>query len=246
MTDAEHGNVSPPEPWGYWATGGWVIVALLASLIFSLVVLLAWDPAALTDATDLLKNGPLISITGVISAVAEIGVLALAARLADWRPSAYLALILPSRHAVMIAFGYLIPFLLAYDALTWLLGKDIVTSFQIDTYRSAKAQGGVLLLWLAFVVAAPLSEEIIFRGFLFRGWVRSRRTLWPGILAISAFFAALHVQYDLFGIVQVFCIGVVLGWTRWWSGSTVLTILMHATINFWATLQSVVKVEWFS
>jgi len=246
MTDAEHGNVSPPEPWGYWATGGWVIVALLASLIFSLVVLLAWDPAALTDATDLLKNGPLISITGVISAVAEIGVLALAARLADWRPSAYLALILPSRHAVMIAFGYLIPFLLAYDALTWLLGKDIVTSFQLDTYRSAKTQGGVLLLWLAFVVAAPLSEEIIFRGFLFRGWVRSRRTLWPGILAISAFFAALHVQYDLFGIAQVFCIGVVLGWTRWWSGSTVLTILMHATINFWATLQSVVKVEWFS
>src|SRR5262249_42665875 len=113
-------------------------------------------------------------------------------------------------------------------------------------YRSAKEQGGVLLLWLAFVVAAPGSEEIVFRGFLFRGWVRSQRTVWPAILAISALFAALHVQYDLFGIVQVFFVGVVLGFRRWWRGSTLLTILMHATINLGATLQSVIKVEWLS
>jgi membrane protease YdiL (CAAX protease family) len=250
MTEGEEANVRPPEtlpaPWGYWATAGWTVVALLVSVVASMAVLVVWDPEALTDTTDMLKNGPLISITGVISAVAEITVLALAARLAGWHETDYLGLVMPTRRAVLIAFGYLIPFLLAYDALTWLIGKDIVSPFQVDTYRSAKAQGGILLLWLAFVIAAPLSEEIVFRGFLFRGWIKSPRLVWPGILVISALFASLHIQYDLFGIVQVFGIGVVLGWTRWWSGSTLLTILMHATINLWATIQSVVKVEWFS
>jgi hypothetical protein len=31
---------------------------------------------------------------------------------------------------------------------------------------------------------------------------------------------------------------------RWRSGSTLLTILMHVLINFWATVQSMIKVEW--
>jgi membrane protease YdiL (CAAX protease family) len=206
----------------------------------------ALKPDAFTDTTDILTNGPLISLTSIISAVVEIAVLALAAKLAGWRPMDYLGLLMPSGRSILIAFALLIPFVLGYDALTWLLGKDIVSSFQIDTYRSAKEQGGLVLLWTAFVIAAPLSEEIVFRGFLFRGWVRSPRGVWPGILLISAFFAALHIQYDLFGIVQVFFIGVALGWARWWSGSTVLTILMHATINLWATIQSFAKVEWLS
>jgi membrane protease YdiL (CAAX protease family) len=247
MSSAEQADgQGRPAPWGYWATAGWVGVALLCSLIASLAVLTVWQPEALAGSGELLKNGPLISLTGIISAVVEITVLALAARLAGWPEADYLGLVPPSRRALLTAFGYLIPFLLGYDALTWLIGKDIVSPFQLDTYRSAKEQGDLILLWLAFVIAAPLSEEIIFRGFLFRGWIRSPRAAWPGILAISAFFAALHVQYDVFGIVQVFFIGVVLGWTRWWSGSTLLTVLMHATINLWATLQSVVKVEWLS
>ena len=86
----------------------------------------------------------------------------------------------------------------------------------------------------------------MFRGFLFRGWVRSSRSAVPGIVAISALFAAMHVQYDLFGIAQVFLIGLFFAWIRWRSGSTLLTILLHATSNLWATLETMIKVEWFS
>ena len=45
----------------------------------------------------------------------------------------------------------------------------------------------------------------------------------------------MHVQYDWFGIVQVFFIGLRLAIARWRSGSTLLTILMHVLIHFWAT-----------
>jgi len=239
-------SIQPPPPWGYWATAGWTVAALVSSMVVGFIAILIGYPEVLTDSTDLLKNGPLIALTGIISAIVEIAVLALAARLAGWSPADYFAFFMPSGRTLLKAFAYLIPFVVGYDLVTYLLDKEVVSPFQIDAYKSAKAAGALVPLWIAFVVAAPVSEEIVFRGFLFRGWVRTPRTVWPGILAVSAFFAALHVQYDVFGIAQVFLIGLVLGWTRWWSGSTVLTMLMHATINLWATAQSVVKVEWMS
>jgi hypothetical protein len=37
-----------------------------------------------------------------------------------------------------------------------------------------------------------------------------------------------------------------LGWFRWASGSTTLTILMHVLINFEAMLETVIKMELLS
>jgi uncharacterized protein len=45
------------------------------------------------------------------------------------------------------------------------------------------------LLWFTFVVAAPAGEEIMFRGFLYRGWIQSQRFVVPGVVIISALWA---------------------------------------------------------
>ena len=66
----------------------------------------------------------------------------------------------------------------------------------------------------------PIAEEAVFRGFLYRGWVRTPRAVVPGIIVISALFAVYHVQYDWFGIFIIFSRGLFYGWVRWWSGST--------------------------
>ena len=101
MSSAEQADgQGRPAPWGYWATAGWVGVALLCSLIASLAVLTVWQPEALAGSGELLKNGPLISLTGIISAVAEITVLALAARLAGWPEADYLGLV-PGIHVFL-------------------------------------------------------------------------------------------------------------------------------------------------
>src|SRR5262249_2356131 len=89
-------------------------------------------------------------------------------------------------------------------------------------------------------------EEIMFRGFLFRGWVSAAPKAWPGILGVSVLFAIVHLQYDWFGITQIFLIGLIVAWARWQSGSIVLTMAMHALINLWATLETVAKVDWLS
>jgi uncharacterized protein len=247
MSDITAETAEPRTPWGLWATLGWVILSFVLSAIAGFVVVLIWRPdAIMSGGADMLKDGPLISITTVASAVVQVGTLALAAKLARWPVGEYLGLVRPAVRPALIAIAVMIVFLLGYDALTYLIGRDVVTPFQVDTYRTARDGGTLPLLWLTFVIVAPVAEEIMFRGFLFRGWVRSEQSAIPGILIISALFAAIHVQYDWFGMLQVFFIGLLLAIARWRSGSTLLTILMHVLINFWATVQSMIKVEWLS
>ena len=247
MSDITPGTDAPRSPWGLWATLGWVLLSFVLSAIAGFVVVLIWRPdAIMSGGADMLKDGPLISVTTVASAIVQVGTLALAAKLARWPAGEYLGLVRPAMRPALIAIAIMIVFLLGYDALTYLIGRDVVTPFQVDTYRTARDGGTLPLLWLTFVIVAPVAEEIMFRGFLFRGWVRSEHSASPGILIISALFAAIHVQYDWFGMLQVFFIGLLLAIARWRSGSTLLTILMHVLINFWATVQSMIKVEWLS
>jgi membrane protease YdiL (CAAX protease family) len=145
-------------------------------------------------------------------------------------------------------FCAIVTLILASSALRYLLGRDLSPS-QINTYRSALEAGGLVPLWIALVVAAPLNEELLFRGFLYRGWARSPRAVVPAVVIISALWASLHTpqyQYEWFIILQIFLNGLVLGWARWRSGSTMLTFAMHAFINTWAMAVTTVKVHWFT
>jgi uncharacterized protein len=116
----------------------------------------------------------------------------------------------------------------------------------VKVYESAREEGAIALLLIAAVIAAPVGEEIMFRGFLFRGWSASRLGGTGTILLTSAIWASIHVQYDWFGIMQVFCLGLLFGWVRWRSGSTLLTMLMHATVNLSAAIETAVLIEWTS
>ena len=117
--------------------------------------------------------------------------------------------------------------------------------FQVEAYQSAKDAGWLLGLLLAIVVVAPVGEEIAFRGFLYRGLVRPGYEL-LAIVVISLAWALLHIQYDWLGMAQIFAAGLVLGWFRWASGSTTLTIVMHVLINVEAMLETAIKVELLS
>ena len=90
------------------------------------------------------------------------------------------------------------------------------------------------------------AEEIAFRGFLFRGLSASRLGIAGTLLVTSAAWALMHVQYDWLGIAQIFLLGLLLGWLRWASGSTLLTIALHVMANFVAMLETAIMVEWFS
>jgi CAAX protease family protein len=245
MTDLA-APAAPRPPWGYWTTLGWAVLAAVLTMVIGGVALAAWRPDMAAAEFDPLKDGQLLAATTLIWAIADIAVFATAARLARWPVGEYLGLIWASRREVLIALLVLAVFLLAVDVLSYFMGQDVVSPFQVDTYQSAKNSGDLALYWLSLTVVAPVNEEILFRGFLFRGWVRSARGALPGILAISVLFAIGHLQYDWFGMAQTFLVGALLGWVRWRSGSTLLTIVMHVIANVVATLETMVRVEWLS
>src|SRR5207249_801857 len=247
MTEISQEPVEPRPVWGLWATLGFVILALVLSQTIGTVVLILLRPDALTGGVDtLVKDGVVVALSNIPANAVQVIVLALASRRRGWSITEYLGLVWPATRHLVLALWVLVVFLLGYDVLTYALGRDIVTPFQVDTYQSARDAGMLPLLWFALVIAAPVAEEIMFRGFLFRGWVTSERRAILGILIISALFAAIHIQYDWFGILQVFFIGLLLGLVRWRSASTTLTILMHVLANLWATVETMIKVEWLS
>jgi membrane protease YdiL (CAAX protease family) len=233
-----------PAPWGILMTAAWTVVVLIAIGIASVVAIAVWFPDAAVDSAEFVKDAHAFGVLFIVALVAEVAVLAAAARLAGWRATDYFGLVPPERRDAMIAVAATVAFVLAFDAFTYLLGKPVVTPFQIELYKSAAASNSLPLMWLTLVVAAPVGEEIMFRGFLFRGWAQTQRAAMPAIVVISAFWSVIHTQYDWFGIAQIFLIGLLLGWVRWRSGSTLLTIGLHGLINAWATLQTFVRVNW--
>ena len=58
------------------------------------------------------------------------------------------------------------------------------------------------------------------------------------LLFTAALFAIIHVQYDWFLIGQVFAFGVLFGWARWATGSTLLTMMLHAVVNLEGMLET--------
>jgi membrane protease YdiL (CAAX protease family) len=238
-----------PRPWGYFATLGWVVLTYIVATLAAVGALYLLRPdefAAMGDLERLLKDAWGFSVSTLVIAPLLTLMLMGVARLAGWGPLDYLALRPAGGRTTLIALVSLVAFLPLMDGLAWLSGQPIVTDFQIDIYRSAQKTGVLSLMWLAVVIAAPLVEEVAFRGFIYRGWVKPEYSPIPPIVVIAAFFAILHLQYNWFGIFQVFCIGLFLTGFRWGSGSTLLTFLLHALTNLYGTVQTVVKVHWLS
>jgi uncharacterized protein len=87
--------------------------------------------------------------------------------------------------------------------------------------------------WLTVImvgVGAPLSEEFLFRGYLYSALAPSRLGTVGAAVITSASFAALH-GYSLVGILQVFVVGLVFAAMLARTGSLRVTMFCHALYN---------------
>lgn len=247
---------TPLQPLSGWSTAGWAVLAFFAWLAAEAVVLIAFlvrwvarNPGVPLDVDRVAHDGYVVSIAAIASMAVQCGVVALAIRRTRQPVAEYLGLVRrPRLHEVVFCLASVAVILVASDLLSWLIGHELVPPFMVKIYGAARDAGALALLLLLFAaaVAAPVGEEILFRGFLFRGWAASPLGVTGTIVATSAVWAAIHVQYDWFGIVQVFCLGLLFGWVRARSGSTLLTILMHAVCNVAATVETAVIVDGLS
>jgi len=127
-------------------------------------------------------------------------------------------------------------FVLGYitDHATQLLGQSEVPEDMIKLYQNSNS---IWLLFSLVIVAAPLVEEVFFRGFLLEALRHTRLGALGAILISALGWAVIHTQYNLIGMSVIFLMGLVLGWTRLRTGSLFAPIAMHATNNLVASIQ---------
>lgn len=96
-----------------------------------------------------------------------------------------------------------------------------------------RSGAGIVLFVLVAVVMAPLFEEVVFRGFLFRGFANSWGWVWGAVVS-SAIFGIAHLQLDVF--VPLAVLGFALAWVYRRTGSLWTCVAMHAVFNAVAVL----------
>ena len=232
--------------WGYLATLGWAVLAFALGQIAAGVAVIWLQHGDLSLLAAAPFDGKLVVESVLPLNLVMVAVVLIAVRLARANPSDYLALTWPKPREVITAVAYLALLIAASDGVLYVTGQSLVSSFQLQSYTSAVAEGWLPALLISAIIVAPAGEEILFRGFLFRGFVRPERLAWPGIVATAALFAAPHVQYDWVGVLQIFVIGLFLGVMRWRSGSTLLTFFLHALFNLEGTMETVAQVHLFA
>jgi membrane protease YdiL (CAAX protease family) len=192
------------------------------------------------DPRTLAANGLVLSIATILSTPVIMVLCWVVAWLRRGYPvSEYLGLRLPPPKVVARWLIGFVIFAGLSDLLTMALGRSVVPDFMVHAMQTAVIPP---LLWAAVVVAAPVSEELYFRGFLFEG-LRHSRFRAPGAVILTAMvWTLIHQQYDVYQLVWIFTAGLLLGITRVATGSVLLCIALHALMNFIATIQAAVYV----
>lgn len=91
---------------------------------------------------------------------------------------------------------------------------------------SRETPGWMTLFLIGLVVLAPLSEELLFRGWL---WTALRRSwgAWPTALTTGALFWVMHAGYGWKNLLLVLPVAVVLTLVRQFTGSIRGTLVLH-------------------
>ena len=231
-----------PRPWGPWATIGWTLLCLASMIAVQLGVLIVFlvvgagfttkNLPEITSSSLFLSTSTLVATPLVIGLVSML----IYARGCPFRD--YLALHMPSAKRASLAIAGLATLLVASDSVTYLLGRPVVPQVMIDVYKT----GWFPLLLLTLVVAAPLGEETLIRGFLYAG-IASRWGALAAVLVSSVAWASLHLQYDWYAILLIAFLGIYLGEVRRRTGSLPLTMLLHGIANAVATIEMMVLVQ---
>ena len=230
------------KPWGVFATFVLGAIALLAGQLSGIAALGSLYGFNLGDVATVSQDGGAIVLFIFVSAPVQVAVLLVAAAYKG-NAAAYLGYKLPRRSEVLFGIATVAALIVLGDAVNWLAGRNIVDRFQTDIYQAASNANMLPLLLVAITIFIPVTEESLFRGFLFRGWLRTPQHAWPVIVFTAGLFAIIHVQYDWFLIAQVFAFGVVFGWMRWATGSAILTMLLHGLVNLEGMVETILSLN---
>ena len=232
-----------PRIWKFWGTALWGLFVFVAMFAGQMAVV-AWfvlrreGPIDMAAAIHIVGGGLTISLSVIMGLPAVLGALWIAIRVSRTPFTDYLALRGTSWINFLIGAIALGVLVMGWDLVSRAAGREVTPGFMGEVLQSARGDGALWLLVIAFCIAAPVSEELFARGFLYRGWSESVLGPAGGILLSAMVWTALHLQYDWFFFGEVFSIGLLLGYLRYRFNSTWLTIVLHGLNNLAAVVQT--------
>lgn len=225
-----------PRAYGFWATLGITIGAILAAIALGILLGIFGSLSGYGNMLDyqalamLLMGFPVIAIVG-LSAYFRGGFLK------------YCAIDRPSLRNSVHALAALGALFLIAEVASRAFGLEMITEWQKELLRNA-TQFQFCIYMFAIVIMAPLWEEILFRGFMYRGWAASFMGTAGAIAIPCIIWTLLHAgQYEWGILAIVMLAGLVIGVVRWKTGSLTLCILMHFMNNLVAVVQTLFAIE---
>jgi membrane protease YdiL (CAAX protease family) len=227
-----------PSPYGLW-------IATFVVMIFIAPNLLLVGAAVATGALDEMLAGgielspALMVVNLLVQLVLQMVVfgISLLPLLAAGRP--YGRLWGPTRTTgAMIAIGLGVGVGVAIVAYT-VNAIAVLVSGTEDPVEQQLIQdalaGGLPLVLVALlaVVVAPVTEEVVFRGVLFRA-LADRLNLAVGVVLSSVIFALIHIEVVVsqpLALLGLFTVGVLLALAYHLTGNLMVPILGHAVFN---------------
>ncbi len=111
--------------------------------------------------------------------------------------------------------------------LHW-LGIVIEQQDLVGIFAAEESTRLLILMTLLAITVAPVTEELIFRGGIFR-YMRTRTPRWVALLVPALLFGALHA--NLASFVPLVALGIILALAYERTGSITVPIVAHGLFN---------------
>ena len=231
------------RPWGLAATLGlslgiWYTLELLqAAMGFGMDQVLAMLRLVTPEEnTQALNFAVITCISTVLCGALVVAAAALRDGIA---PRAYLALVSAPPREWLRWFASIVVIVAMSDLTLYLVKGELLPQQWIEIYASVQSP---LLFWIALVVATPIFEELLFRGFVFAGILASPLGRTGAVLVPAIAWTWIHYEFDPLEFTLIFIVGVALGVARLRTGSLLIPIAMHMLYS----LISVGEIAWLA
>lgn len=139
---------------------------------------------------------------------------------------------------------FLVFFFVVSALVAWWEGLDpLVPDLPTPLFFRESATLGNVLAVFSLAVVAPITEEIIFRGFVYPALI-GRLGRWGAIFLTSLMFTAAHAPQmngEYGSLAVIFIVGAILTWQRARTGSTLYVVGLHALYNSLLTAAGLIR-----
>ncbi len=139
---------------------------------------------------------------------------------------------------VLVASLYSFTAFLAISTLINYANRYLVRDGEVAPVSKDDLESNRALALLTLAVLAPLGEETLFRGLAEGCLIASHEPIYTAVLLPALLFTAIHIQPLRRGIllVEVFLVGVLLGYLRVITSSLIPVVISHSALNVGALI----------